>query len=92
MRSARLPVHDAGDLCYRSPRMEIPSKVSIFNRTLEIKGKAGTLIAVNEGGGYYEVVLEVQQRNHTVLFPIAETVLIFNEALPTIAADFEIER
>ena len=61
--------------------MEIPSKVSIFNRTLEIKGKAGTLIAINDSG-FYEVVLEVQQRNHTVLFPIAETVLIFNEALP----------
>ena len=71
--------------------MEIPSKVSIFNRTLEIKGKAGTLIAISDEG-YYEVVLEVQQRNHTVLFPIAETVLIFNEALPTIAADFEVER
>ncbi|HYH06390.1 MAG TPA: hypothetical protein VEK11_04935 [Thermoanaerobaculia bacterium] len=71
--------------------MEIPSKVSIFNRTLEIKGKAGTLIAINEDG-YYEIVLEVQQRNHTVLFPIAETVVIFNEALPTISADFEVER
>lgn len=71
--------------------MEIPSKVSIFNRTLEIKGKAGTLIAVNQDG-FYEVVLEVQQRNHTVLFPIAETVLIFNEALPTISAEFEVER
>lgn len=71
--------------------MEIPSKVSIFNRTLEVKGKAGTLVAVNEDG-YYEVILEVQTRNHTVLFPIAETVLIFNEALPTISADFEVER
>ena len=71
--------------------MEIPSKVSIFNRTLEIKGKPGTLIAISEEG-YYEIVLEVQQRNHTVLFPIAETVVIFNEALPTISADFEVER
>jgi hypothetical protein len=71
--------------------MEIPSKVSIFNRTLEIKGKAGTLIAISDEG-YYEVVLEVQARNHTVLFPIAETVIIFNEAMPTIAADFEVER
>ncbi|HYO75780.1 MAG TPA: hypothetical protein VE010_04900 [Thermoanaerobaculia bacterium] len=72
--------------------MEIPSKVSIFNRTLEIKGKAGTLIAINDDGGYYEVVLELQARNHTVLFPIAETVLIFNDALPAISADFEVER
>ena len=71
--------------------MEIPSKISIFNRTLEVKGKLGTLIAISEDG-YYEVVLEVQSRNHTVLFPIAETVIIFNEALPSIAADFEVER
>ena len=72
--------------------MEIPSKISIFNRTLEVKGKAGTLIAINEDAGYYEIVLEVQTRNHTVLFPIAETVIIFNEALPAISADFEVER
>ncbi|MDQ3280120.1 MAG: hypothetical protein M3Q69_01760 [Acidobacteriota bacterium] len=71
--------------------MEIPSKVSIFNRTLEIKGKAGTLIAIDEQG-FYHIVLEVQARNHTVLFPIAETVLIFNDAVPTISADFEVER
>ena len=70
--------------------MEIPSKVSVFNKTLEVKGKPGTLIAIGEG--YYEIVLEVQQRNHTVLFPIPETVIIFNEAVPTIAADFEVER
>lgn len=72
-------------------RMDIPAKVSIFNRTLEIKGKPGTLIAINDLG-FYEVVLEVQNRNHTVLFAIAETVVIFNEALPSIAADFEVER
>jgi len=71
--------------------MEIPAKVSIFNRTLEIKGKPGTLVAINDYG-FFEVVLEVQSRNHTVLFPIAETVVIFNEALPAISADFEVER
>ncbi|PYQ28164.1 MAG: hypothetical protein DMF56_17160 [Acidobacteria bacterium] len=71
--------------------MEIPSKVSVFNRTLEIKGKAGTLVAINDFG-FYEVVLEVQQRNHTVLFPINETVVIFNEAVAAIPSDFEVER
>ena len=71
--------------------MEIPSKVAVFNRTLEIKGKAATLIAINDYG-FYEVVLDVQSRNHTVLLPIAETVLIFNEALPAAAAEFEVER
>ena len=71
--------------------MEIPSKVSVFNRTLEVKGKAGTLISVAPEG-YYEIILEVQQRNHTVLFPIAETVVVFNEAIPDLSGDFEIER
>ena len=71
--------------------MEIPSKVSIFNRTLEVKGKAATLIAINETG-FYEVILEVQQRNHTVLLPISETVLIFNDAVPPTSAEFEVER
>jgi len=71
--------------------MEIPAKVSVFNRTLEIKGKAATLVAINSDG-FYEVVLEVQPRNHTVLLPVAETVLIFNEALPQAATEFEVER
>lgn len=76
---------------YRYARMEIPAKVSVFNKTLELKGKAATLVAINSDG-FFEVVLDFQNRNHTVLFPIAETVLIFNEALPQISADFEVER
>jgi hypothetical protein len=71
--------------------MEIPSKVSVFNRTLEIKGKPGTLIAINEQG-FYEINLQVQDRNHTVLFPIADTVVIFNEPLAQIDIGAEIER
>jgi hypothetical protein len=71
--------------------MEIPAKVSIFNRTLEVKGKPATLVAIS-AHGYYEVVMEVQQRSHTVLLPIGETVLIFNDALASISADFEVER
>lgn len=71
--------------------MEIPAKVSVFNRTLEIKGKSGLLVAVADDG-YYEIQLEVNQRNHTTLFPIAETVVIFTDALPPAATDFEIER
>ncbi|HSP13530.1 MAG TPA: hypothetical protein VLV78_02120 [Thermoanaerobaculia bacterium] len=70
--------------------MEIPSKVSVFNELLQIKGKVGTLVSINDG--FYEIILEVQQRNHTVLFPIDETVVIFNDAIPNLSADFEIER
>lgn len=71
--------------------MEIPSKVSIFNKTLEVKGKVATLIAVNDSG-FYEVSMEVNQKNHTVLFPIRETVVIFNEPLPEVSPEFEVER
>lgn len=71
--------------------MEIPAKVSIFSRTLEVKGKPATLVAIS-AHGFYEVVMEVQQRNHTVLFPINETVVIFNEALAATSEDFEVER
>ena len=71
--------------------MEIPSKVSVFNTTLEVKGKSGTLVSINEAG-FYEVSLEFKERLHTVLFPVADTVIIFNDPLAQIAADFEIER
>lgn len=71
--------------------MEIPSRVRIFNRSLELKGNPGTLVAINTHG-FYEVVMDMQQRNHTVLFPINETVIIFHEPLPATAGDFEVER
>ena len=70
--------------------MEIPAKVSVFNRTLEVKGKAATLVSMTDT--YYEVIMEVQQGKHTVLFPVGETVVIFNDAIPDLSGDFEIER
>lgn len=71
--------------------MEIPAKVSVFNRTLEMKGKPGTLVATSTDG-YYEITLEFNGKIHTALFPIAETVVIFHEPNPQISADFEVER
>ena len=71
--------------------MEIPSKVSVFNKTLELKGKVAQLIAVDERG-FYEVTMEVNQKIHTVLLPVSETVLIFNEPQPEILAAIEVER
>ncbi|HVT46122.1 MAG TPA: hypothetical protein VMT00_17230 [Thermoanaerobaculia bacterium] len=71
--------------------MEIPAKVAVFNQAADIKGKAGTLVAINQQG-FYEVSLEFKDRVHTVLFPIADTVIIFNDPLPQIPTDFEIER
>lgn len=71
--------------------MEIPSKVTIFNRTLELKGKQATLIAISKDG-YYEIVMEFQSKNHTVLVPITETTVIFNEAIMVLGGDIEVER
>ena len=72
--------------------MEIPSKVSVYNQTLELKGTRGTLIDINELG-YYEVNLQVQDgKSHTVLLPVDDTVVVFVDPLPVIAADFEVER
>lgn len=71
--------------------MEIPSKVAVFNGVLEVKGKVGTLITIAEAG-YYEINIEVSGKLHTVLFPIADTVVVFNDAIPQIAPDFEVER
>ena len=71
--------------------MEIPSKVSVFNATLEIKGKHGVLIAIDENG-FYQVNLEVNGKQHTAFFPISSTVLIFNDPLPASSPEFEIER
>ncbi|MHB0971640.1 MAG: hypothetical protein ACYC7A_15360 [Thermoanaerobaculia bacterium] len=71
--------------------MEIPAKVAVFNGVLEVKGKVGTLITIADVG-YYEINIEVNGKLHTVLFPIADTVVVFNDAIPQIAPDFEVER
>lgn len=71
--------------------MEIPSKVTIFNSIMEIKGKQGTIISIGENG-YYEITMEFNQKVHTVLLPVAGTVVVFNEPVPQIAAGFDVER
>jgi len=71
--------------------MEIPSKVSVFNKTLELKGKVAQLVALDDRG-FYELTMEVNQKVHTVLLPIAETVVIFNDPQPEIEVGVEIER
>lgn len=70
--------------------MEIPSKVTIFNSIMEIKGKQGTLVSIGEG--FFEINMEFNQKVHTVLFPIGGTVVVFNEPVPQIAAEFDVER
>ena len=71
--------------------MEIPSIVTIFHANAQFNNKRGTLVAVSDNG-YYEVNVDFNQRKHTVLLPVSDTILIFNEPLPQIVSDIEIER
>ena len=71
--------------------MEIPSIVTIFHANAQFNNKRGSLVAVNDQG-FYEINIDFNNRKHTVLLPISDTILIFNEPLPQIVADVEIER
>jgi hypothetical protein len=71
--------------------MEIPSIVTIFHSNAQFNNKRGTLVAVNDTG-FYEITVDFNQRRHTVLLPVTETILIFNEPMPQIVTDVEIER
>ncbi len=71
--------------------MEIPSIVTIFHANAQFNNKRGTLVAVNDQG-FFEITIDFNTRKHTVLLPISDTILIFNEPLPQIVSDIEIER
>ena len=71
--------------------MEIPAIVTVFHSIAQFNNKRGTLVAVNDGG-FYEVSIDFNQRKHTVLLPISDTVLIFNEPLIQSDPSLDIER
>ena len=71
--------------------MEIPAIVTVFHSNAQFNNKRGTLVALS-AEGYYEINMDLGQRRHTVLFPITETVLIFNERLVSTGGEFEVER
>lgn len=62
--------------------MDLPARVVIYCPALEMKNKPGQLMAITSSG-YYEVRLDLAERNHTALLPIAGTVLVFSEANPS---------
>lgn len=55
--------------------MEMPVAVMIHNELLGMKGKEGTLLAI-QPDGYYEVTVAFGASDHRMLLPIATTVLI----------------
>lgn len=72
--------------------MDLPARVTIYNTVFpELNTKSGELIAIAPEN-YYEVHIQFREKRHIVLLPIAQTVLIFEDPLLDVKADFEIER
>lgn len=71
--------------------MELPARVVVYCPTLELKNRPVRLVAVSPHG-FYEVRMEIGDRNHTALLPIAGTGLIFQEPNVTGEPGPEIER
>ena len=71
--------------------MELPVAVLIHNELLGIKGSRGDLLNISPHG-YYEVNLKFGDKAHRVLLPIAETVVISQEAEVAAAERIEVER
>lgn len=71
--------------------MELPARVVVFCPILELKNKPARLLAVSPQG-YYEVRIDIGERNHTALLPIAATGLVFQEPNVTGEPGPEIER
>jgi len=71
--------------------VELPARVVVFCPILEFKNKPARLIAISPHG-YYEVRIDVGERNHTALLPIAGTGVVFQEPNVTGEPILEIER
>lgn len=71
--------------------MEIPARVVVYCPILELKNRPARLVAVSPHG-FYEVRLEIGEKNHTALLPIAGTGLIFQEPNVTGEPIPELER
>jgi len=71
--------------------VELPARVVVYCPILELKNRPARLVAISPHG-YYEVRLEIGERNHTALLPIGETGLIFQEPNVTGEPIPELER
>jgi hypothetical protein len=71
--------------------VDLPARVVIYCPTLELKNRPGRLIAVLPIG-YYEVLLDFSERNHTALLPISGTALVFSEPNPAAETMPDLER
>ncbi|MCC6132770.1 MAG: hypothetical protein IT186_22815 [Acidobacteria bacterium] len=71
--------------------MDIPMKVLVTCPLAKFEQVQGTLIAVS-ASGFYEMHIPFGVNTHTVLLPVAATVLTAREPLLAPPAGFEVER
>ncbi len=71
--------------------MDIPTKVYVTNPMAELKKVPGTLLAVSPLG-FYEVNIAFGSNTHSMLLPVAETVLLAQEPVLAPPPGFELER
>lgn len=72
--------------------MDLPAKVTIYTNIFpDLNAKNGELISIAQQN-YYELHIRFKEKRHVVLLPISQTILIFEDPLLDVKADFEIER
>ena len=71
--------------------MDIPMKVYVTCPLSELKQVPATLIAVS-ANGYYEVHVVYGSNTHTLLLPVAGTVLTSRDPILAASPGFEVER
>ena len=71
--------------------MDVPARVMVYNQLLGLSGTHGLLVAVRREG-LYELQLPSQGKIHSVLLPIAQTVLVYAEPEAETPVDMSIER
>ena len=71
--------------------MDVPAKVMVYNQLLGLSGTVGLLVALRPDG-CYEVQLPSQGKVHTVLLPVAQSVLVYVEPEAETPPETNIER
>lgn len=71
--------------------MELPAEVLIHNPLLGMKGSKGTLLQISEIG-FYVCNCAFGEKNHRVLLPIENTVLIVQAPEESFEEVLELER
>ncbi len=71
--------------------MELPAEVLIHNALLGLKGAPGTLLQIAPEG-YYLVTCRFGDREHRVMLPVGDTVIIAKEHEEPAAEILDVER